>query len=180
MYKPSPEGSSPTLHLAACNRSFQQHNCFCRHIWRPSRRLAQSRYSVCWTRARHRCPLSRRSGEAHRCGRWDSSGFRHYNTPPGSNNSKSVTALFANPPTFTYNVSSRNVPRLHLVGGSSPICGSCPWSSRLCLWGSWSGRHTCSWPSDLDWKEPGWVPSAGLVPSVARAGSGLRACHKSA
>lgn len=60
--------------------------------------------------------------------------------------------------------------RLHLAGGSSPIRGSCPWSSRLCLWGSWSGGHTCSWLADLDWKQSGCVPSAGLVPSAARAG----------
>ena len=38
--------------------------------------------------------------------------------------------------------------------GSSPISVSCPWSSRLCPWGSWSGRHTCSWPAALDRKQP--------------------------
>ncbi len=67
-----------------------------------------------------------------------------------------------------------------LAEDSSPICGSCSWSSRSYLWGSWFGRRTWSWPAELDWKQPDWTPSAGPLSSAARAGWAGRACHKSA
>lgn len=66
-----------------------------------------------------------------------------------------------------------------LAEDSSPICGSCPWSSRSYPWGSWFGRRTCSWLAELRWKQPDWAPSAGPVSSAARVGWADRACHKS-
>lgn len=68
---------------------------------------------------------------------------------------------------------------LRLAEGSSPISGPFPWSSRSYLWGSWFGRRTCSWPAELDRKQPDWAPSAGPGSSAAKTGWDHRALHKS-
>lgn len=66
-----------------------------------------------------------------------------------------------------------------LAEGSSPISAPFPRSSRSHLWGSWFGRRTCSWPAELDRKQPDWAPSAGPGSSAARTGWDHRAPHKS-
>lgn len=69
---------------------------------------------------------------------------------------------------------------LHLAEGSSPICGSSPWSNRSYPSGSSCGCHTFSWLVQLQRIQADQAPSAGPAPSGSTTGWSPQTCRRSA